>query len=262
MTNQTKIILSVIAVLVLAGANYGYKKVTNSNDENTVEVGDDSDTKIGVTGQGNFKVEVVPFSTTVKAPLLEKTLVFPSDMEETSRKIMADKINTLVTALSKDSSSLENWLKLAVNRKIIGDYVGAVEIWEYVAKLSPQDPIAFGNLGEMYEYYIKDYPNAEKNWLVAIKLKPDYLYGYRALAELYASLYTEKSYLAPKILEQGIAKNPSSNELMAILADYWKKMGDKTKAIYYYEKALSEVKKQNNSILIEAIEKEIASLKQ
>lgn len=262
MTNQTKIITAIITLIVLAGAGYGYKKVNTPSDEKTIEIGNGINTKMGVTGQGNFKVEAVPFSETVKAPSLDKPITYPADMNETARKMMAEKISTLISAIKKDSTtSLENWLKLAVDRKIIGDYAGAVEIWEYVATLSPKDPIAFGNLGEMYEYYLKDYPKAEKNWLATLKLKPDYLYGYRALAELYASLYTEKAYLAPKILEQGLSKNPHSNELMAILADYWKKMGDKSKAIYYYQMALSEVKLQNNQSLIDAINKEIDALK-
>ena len=49
------------------------------------------------------------------------------------------KIQDLSSQLKKDSDNLENWLVLGIYRKIIGDYEGAKEVWEYASAIRPQN---------------------------------------------------------------------------------------------------------------------------
>ena len=88
-------------------------------------------------------------------------------MDENAKKIASAKIQDLSSQLKKDSDNLENWLVLGVYRKIIGDYEGAKEVWEYAGAVRPQNSVSFNNLGELYAYYLKNNKKPKK-----ITLKP------------------------------------------------------------------------------------------
>ena len=256
MQNFNKILLGFIAIVAVGMAFfYAYKSFhgirgTDLGSGNSVEVG----------GQGKFTIEKVDVPEGIKEPSLDRPIVFVADIPADARVLMTKKINDLVVLLKKDPRSLLNWLKLGLDRKITGDYVGATEAWEYVASLAPSDPVAFANLGEVYQYYLKDYPKAEKNMLAAVRLKPDYIAGYRALYDLYTLSYKEKVLEAPKVLLRGLAANPHAAELMIVLAEYYKGAGNKNNALIYYNKALAEAESTGNQQLINSLKGDISTI--
>ena len=67
-------------------------------------------------------------------------------------------MQTLVAQLKADTTRVDLWLKLGIHRKIAEDYEGAAQAWEYVALTAPGDlrTIAYGNLADLYQNFLKD----------------------------------------------------------------------------------------------------------
>ena len=146
-------------------------------------------------------------------------------MSEDAKRIATDKIQDLSNQLKKNNDNLENWLVLGVYRKMIGDYEGAREIWEYASAIRPQNSISFNNLGELYAYYLKDNAKAEENYQKAIENDPSAIYIYRNFFDFYR-YFAKNTAKARAILEQGIAANPSTssdlkNLLINIKVEPW-----------------------------------------
>ena len=142
------------------------------------------------------------------------------------RKIPAG--DTAITKELKDLSSqlksepnyLQGWLQVGILRKYLVDYEGASLAWQYATLLRPNDFIAFSNLGDLYHYYLRDFPKAEKYLRKAVDLKPDYVAGYKNLFDLYTLSYKEKENLAEPVLLEGIKKNPGDTYLQGVLNSY------------------------------------------
>jgi tetratricopeptide (TPR) repeat protein len=106
--------------------------------------------------------------------------------------------------------------------KIAGDFEGASDVWKFVSAVGPTEAqaTAFGNLGDLYMNFIKDYPKAEESYRQAINLKPDEISYYRDLHMLYRYLYKTDTTLAADILVEGIEKNPNNEDLLRLQAEY------------------------------------------
>ena len=174
----------------------------------------------GVTVQGEgdmsgVKIDPVVITNSkpaVNAPLpdLNRAIKITAEMNDDAKKIATAKIQDLSNQLKKDSDNLENWLVLGVYRKIIGDYEGAKEVWEYASIIRPQNSVSFNNLGELYAYYLKDNKKAEENYIKAIENDPSAIYIYRNFFDFYR--YVAKDVTkARAILEKGIATNPATS---------------------------------------------------
>ena len=129
-------------------------------------------------------------------------------------------LKDLSLQLKSEPNYIQGWLQAGILRKYLGDYEGASLAWQYAALIRPNDYIAFSNLGDLYHYYLHDFPKAEKYLRKAVDLKPDYVAGYKNLFDLYALSYKEKTNLAEPILLEGIKKNPSDTYLQGILNSY------------------------------------------
>ncbi len=172
----------------------------------------------------------------------------PADFKEKT----VNEIKEMREKLKEDYNTLENWLQLGLLYKAIGDFEGAAEAWEFATLIRPNDAVAFHNLGDLYWLNLPDFPKAEKYLLKAIEINPHPMF-YQKLHELYRYSYKEKADLADDILKEGISKDPKQAYLMAVLADYYRDIGDTTNALVYYEKALTI--ELNNAYLKQNIEK-------
>lgn len=249
-------------VLVVGLGSYIYQDIR----ERGMDVSQNSSTtpltvNNGIEATGDYTLEQVSIEKTkIPAPNLDRPLTFSSNLPPEAKKIITDGIKRLTDTLKGDSSRFDAWLDLGSYRKQSGDYEGAREAWEYAGVLAPESYVPWNNLGDLYAHYLKDFPKAEQNFKKSITLKPDYIGGYRALYELYRYSYKEKSNLAPQILKDGLAKNPKSTDLMVLLAQYYKEIGDKTQARTYYNQALNEFNKSGNTSMSALIQQEITNL--
>lgn len=198
--------------------------------------------------------------TGIPVPDLDRRTDFTTSLPKDALDITINKINSLSKSLKANPSNFQFWIDLGLNRKMINDYVGAKEAWEYASLLRPQNSVSFSNLGDLYHYYTKDYEKAEKNLKKAIENKPDYAIYYKNLSDLYKFSYKTDTDLAEQTLLDGLKANPNLVDMSVFLASYYKEVGNREKAIFYYKKASDEAKKLGNSELAGSLDQEILLL--
>ena len=138
----------------------------------------------------------------------------------TGNEAATKELKDLSSQLKSEPNYIQGWLQLGILRKYLGDYEGASLAWQYATFLRPQDYIAFSNLGDLYHYYLRDFPKAERYLRKAVDVKPDYVAGYKNIFDLYMLSYKEKENLAEPVLLEGIKKNPDDHYLETILVSY------------------------------------------
>jgi tetratricopeptide (TPR) repeat protein len=170
----------------------------------------------GVSGTGSYTVEPVE----AKIPSLDRPITITADLSDEVKTKLTDILEKNVELLRKEPTRVDLWLQLGVNRKIAGDFEGAIEAWEYVAQVAPtaQSAVAHGNLGDLYMYFIKDYAKAVTRFNQAIALNPNMIDYYRSLFYLYKDIYKDPAK-AQAILTQGLAANPGNKDLLGYQAE-------------------------------------------
>ncbi|OHA25396.1 MAG: hypothetical protein A3D56_01260 [Candidatus Taylorbacteria bacterium RIFCSPHIGHO2_02_FULL_45_35] len=250
----------VLAILLLAGYGFFFKKQSSRLVAPITATSTPAISPLNVQGEGDFTVERVPLEEEIKAPDLSRPIVFSDGVPAEFRRIMTERIEKDSIELRKTPDNFDAWLDLAIQRKTIDDYKGAAEIWEYVLEFQPNNSVVLGNLGELHHLYLKDYPKSESYYKAAISLDPSRVDLYRALHELYKYSYKQNTSAAADILKEGLVKNPDNTDLLILLGAYYRDNGDKQSARVYFEQALSIAKKNQNQVLVDALERDISKL--
>lgn len=163
------------------------------------------------------------------------------DLPESAVQKYQERFNYIQEQIAEEPNKLTHWLSLAGTMKAIKSYQQAEQVWLYITEKWPEDPTAFGNLGDLYTNFLPDYPKAEEAFKQAIEkadnINEDLIY-YRNLHRLYQQKYQEKADLADDILFEALEEYSNEPEFLALLANYYQKQGDTQKAIQYYEKLL------------------------
>lgn len=149
-------------------------------------------------------------------PVLDRAIVFQDSFPEDARAIIRNNIAILTKQLKTDPTSFNNWLDLAIQYKIIEDYEGARDVWEFLNILFPGNSISFRNLADLYGYYLDNQQKAEENFLKAIEISPDEIEYYIKTMEFYRDVMKDNEK-ASQIIERGVNSNPASEELKSFL---------------------------------------------
>lgn len=165
-------------------------------------------------------------------------VVITANLPEETKNQARKEIKELADMINSNYNYLQAWLQLGILRKFTGDLEGARQAWEFAAILRPDNAVAFNNLGNLYGYYLQDYPKAEANYLKSIEKDPKNIDAYKSLAEIYQYSYAAKAGEADDILLRGIESNPQDPTLMVALARYYADIGNKEGAVTYYKRAL------------------------
>lgn len=231
-------ILAVVLVVVF----YATKEKTKKGQEGRTDSG--------------YKIDVLPVGSpeNVIAPDLKRRVNF-----ETADENSKLKIEEISKTLKTEKNNISLWIDLGSWRKAIGDYEGARLTWEYVVSVSPNNIVPLVNLGDLYQFYLKENIKAEDYMKRVIAKNPSYIEGYFRLYTLYSESYKEKIAEAPKALLGGLTVNPKSVDLMILLAQDYRDAGDKTNALIYYDKAISELAKIGDTARLEAVKSERAT---
>ncbi|MFA6338484.1 MAG: hypothetical protein WCW87_00260 [Candidatus Paceibacterota bacterium] len=228
--NQIIILVVIVTLAIIALCYFKFYKsaspVNKTNQENQSATTDNTSTSTrtvdvgGVTAEvsegGNFTIEQVPTEEQIPVPDLNKSINFNSALDNVAKDQLTKNINTLRDNLKKDPKQPEVWMNLGSNLKMAGDYLQAASAWEYASKITLNDYVSFGNLGNLYGYYLKDNVKAEANYLQALKNGSQQVYLYFQVAEFYRDVLKNTSK-AKSIIEDGIKVNPSSSELRDFL---------------------------------------------
>ena len=120
----------------------------------------------------------------------------------------------------------------------VGNFAKAQAAFMYAQKLQPGAFLPYGNLGELYFRYIKDYAKAEEYYLKAIEIPGPYLEMYYSeLYELYRFFLNDEKK-AENILISGSVKYPEQTDILANLALHYRQLQQIPKAIETYKKLL------------------------
>ena len=222
---------------------------------------------------GNADIKQIPITNTdntekepeINYPELSSSIVFPDSLPEDAQVIIAGNIATLIDRLEKEKDSFNDWFNLAAQYKIIEDYEGARDIWEFLSISFTGSNTVFNNLGDLYHYNLKDFSKSEETFRKGIENDKNNVQAYIGLHELYKYSYKQETDLVIEVLIEGIENNPISTDLMITLANYYKERGnmskgDQTNAKEYFELALVEAEKLDNTQLIDILTQEISNL--
>ena len=170
-----------------------------------------------VTGPAGAHVTIVPDTgSPVPQPNLDHQVVYSPNVSPEVVAVLKTRIAAAVTILKKDPSRGDQWLELGFDYKTAGDYNAAEAVWLYLTKVSPNSKVAFQDLGDLYENFLKNYPKAESNYLAALKIDPRNIDIYRDLYMMYKYQYKTNTTAAADILVQGLQANPNNPDLLQL----------------------------------------------
>lgn len=142
-------------------------------------------------------------------------------------------------AVKENADYFNGWLELGLLKKVIGDFEGARDAWEYAGVIRPQNSVSFSNLGELYWRYLPDFPRSEMNFRTAIAKNPADVMVYVSLSHLYLYSYTGKFDRADEVIVEGLTVNPDNIDLLKALARVYEVQKDYAHAIKTWERVLA-----------------------
>lgn len=179
------------------------------------------------------------------APNLDREVQFPESMPQEARAILTKQINDTSARIKKDITRADDWFTLGVLYHNANDYIGARDVWDFLAQVVPAPGVetVYENLGKLYKYNLKDFPKSETYLKKAISADSKVISPYFELHELYRYLYKTDTTLAVDILITAAAKFPENPDPYGLLGAYYRDRGENTKAIDAYTKALDRARK-------------------
>ncbi len=168
-----------------------------------------------------------------------------------------DKDVDLILA-NKDHFDFEAVNDIGRVKKILHDYEGARDAWEFLSLKRPKNSLSFFNLGNLYAEDLKDNQKAEENYLKCLKNSKGESGNeqyYRAVVNFYTYYYPTKKKQIEKILLNGLSQQEYKNNqnLLSLLATYYQNNGQPKKALEYWQKILKL--DPGNTAVMEEIEK-------
>lgn len=152
--------------------------------------------------------------TAVQPPSLSGAISISSSLPSDAQTALRIDEQTTIAELKAAPTRVDLWLQLGVDRKIGGDYAGAIQAWQYVAEAAPASLsyVAYGDLGDLYQNFDVNYAKAEADYKAAIAINPNVIQYYTGLYYLYR--YNENNISAANaIVAQGLKANPGNAEL-------------------------------------------------
>ncbi|MEI6346246.1 MAG: hypothetical protein WCO79_03370 [bacterium] len=210
--NKTRIIWTSVGVVVVIAGGF---LSTQSGTVPTIGLGGMSD--IEAQG-GKVEIEALPTSSAAVLPDIHHKAAFTAKMVPEAKAIILKNIFTLQEKLSSKvgQENFATWNSLAQNYQVAEDYAAARDVWEYLGKVFPSNHVAYGNLGFLYGYYLKDVVRAEQNYLKAIQNAPSQAFLYFQTAEFYRDVL-KNSEKALAIAQKGLTNNPQNADLRQLV---------------------------------------------
>lgn len=193
--------------------NVTERPVVDTNIATSTPIGTPNTVVGGVQGTGDYAVELVGTPT----PTLGPIRIVSKDLSIEAQTILRQKIEAQYEILKSEPTRMDIWLRLGTNRKIGGDYAGAVEAWKYVAAAAPLSLVATarGNLADLYLYFLKDYQQAQTHYIAAIAANPEVIEYYRGLFYLYKDI-NKDPLSAGALIVKGLKANPNNPDLLQL----------------------------------------------
>lgn len=195
----------IVIALVVLGVGYYVYNETNSSP--SVSKGDSATTTITQNGV-TFTLPPGSSATVTQVPVeekdlppqpnLERPIVFPASYSEEAKPLVLARFADVKKKIAANPRDTDLWIEAGLTLNMVEDYKGAVLMWEYAKALYPTNSVAWGNLGFVYAFHLKEYDKAETSYKQAISLTPDRLYLYEQFFSFYRDI--RKNYVEARAL--------------------------------------------------------------
>ena len=189
------------------------------------------------------------FNEENRQPVLNLSL--PENIEES---YIAD-YNSAADKLRANQDDYDALLTVARIKAWSEDFSGALEAYQEMMRIKPEDLLPYFNSGDVY-LSLKDYEKAADMYEKVLEINPKWVNAYREIFSLYKFHLTSRyDDNIVDILNDGIEANFDEGSMVlsnfyAMLGVYYQENENKDKAIENYKKAL-ELNPENNSIQTE-----------
>ena len=152
----------------------------------------------------------------IRIPDLAREVNIPDVFPDDAKKVMAKNIANAITTIEADPTSFGAWLALGNLRKQIADYEGAIEVYEYLNAVAPENDVAHYNAASTYHLNLQEFEKAEDNFEKAITNNVTYVLAYMGYHDLYKFSYKQDTNRAVEVLEEGIRQTDDPNLYLAL----------------------------------------------
>lgn len=207
-------LLATVGVIILIGAAFYFTQphAALAPAGDTASTTPSETASSSVSGSGNTGGVA---KVSVAQPSMGPLQFDPSlNLDSSAQAQLSTQLQAIKTEIGKNPLELRAWINLGSVYKLGGDYKDAETAWEYVLSVTPKDVTANYNLGDLYQNYLKDYPNAEQSYLTVIERKPDDIETYVNLYTMYRYQWPKSDAKAAAILAQGLKANPGNQRLL------------------------------------------------
>jgi len=208
------LIAAVVAVLVLMGLWYyqrqGFIKIFPTREDRAVK-------KILTIDETKLKG---PVGLTDEQAAAEKQKLY-----ESRDKVLANQ------------DDAKAWFDYGFSKEFWNDHESAVAAWERSFALQPLNFVTALNLGNTYQYFLKDAPRAEYYYEKVLELQPDYTSAHQGIIDLYRFNWPEKRGETERVVLRAIKGDPGNTVAYnVILVEFFAlEGGNITKAKQYLE---------------------------
>jgi len=260
---NTQYVLGSVAIIVLIGLIGWYiveDLKTDSPKPSEEQMNQEQQEEVVIQEESSGTIQT-PVAD-IPHPLLNREVMIPENFPEEAAVAVRENIETLTAQITENPNLFQSWMNLAAQYKIINDFEGAAEVWEYLNKVAPQNTLARVNLGNLYHYDLKEYAKSESAFKAALAVEEDTPQAYLGLHELYRYSYKTDTANAKDILNEAMEALPENVDVVMALASYYKDLGRTSEAVGAYQEARTRAEKLGNTALVTTIDAEIAKLTQ
>lgn len=201
LSSRNKIIIAIVAALLIAAGAWWYQ-----SQRTAPEIGDPT-----------LPLALQPYAHLFTFENADPNLPPGAKEEYFKRFTMA------ANALKANPEAFNAWLDLGKVHKNLNQFEKARDAWARLGEVSPLNSISFGNVGDLYAWFLHEPEKGEQAYLQALKNEDDDINFYRNLAEIYDRLLPARRGEVRPLLEKGIeaAGTPVEKaELLALLGSY------------------------------------------
>lgn len=252
--------VAAIAIIVFGIAAWYFLDFKGTTGGASPNNGTTVDLSQGATTTDAYSVELISSGEAVSAPSLDRAIPATSpNLDASVRAQLIANIQATIARLKVSPDSYNDWMLLGGQRQMAGDYEGAKEAWVYMTQRAPNEATPYGNLGNLYAVYLKDYARAETNYKAAISRSSNVMSYYVNLHEVYR-YHLKDTTKAVEILKQGIQNIPKEISLHVTLARYYKDLGRTSEAKTEYDAAITAAQAGGQASVATQLQEERDSL--
>ncbi len=144
-------------------------------------------------------------------------------------------IKCFTDALQIDPKNIAARFNKALAHQLTAGYGDAIKEYEMLIKLGSKDPVIFFNMGINFKI-LKDFDNAQTNFIKAFNIKPDYSLAYQACGHVLIARFNHEQ--AIKIYRKGLLIDPNLGASYNNLALSLAQLGFIEQSIFEMHKAI------------------------